>query len=98
MKEAVFERALIGRLRQVDGRIQVLKFTPAGRAGFHDRVVLLPGGRALFVELKAPGKELRKLQAYRQRRLRALGFACLMVNSYDLLEWFLDYVERELAS
>jgi hypothetical protein len=44
------------------------------RAGFPDRMVLLPGGRAIFVELKRPGEDASPLQKSVHRRLRDLGF------------------------
>lgn len=39
-----------------------------------DRLVLFPGGRLAFVELKAPGKKMRPLQVKRAKQLTALGF------------------------
>ncbi len=49
-----------------------LKLT--GYRGIPDRLVLVPGGRAFFVELKAPGKVSRPEQEEAQRRLRSQGF------------------------
>lgn len=51
-------------------------------------MVLLPGGKVVFVELKAPGEKLRKIQEYRAKELRKLGFEvdCLdTVEKVDLL-------------
>lgn len=44
-------------------------------AGIPDRLVLLPGGKVLFVELKRPiGGVFEKLQPLWIRKLRKLGF------------------------
>ena len=50
------------------------KFVSPGTAGMPDRLLLLPGGRILFVEVKAPGKKPHPLQKHRHEQLRALGF------------------------
>ncbi len=49
------------------------KFVSPGNIGVPDRIVLLPGGRILFVETKAPGKKLSPLQAATKRAIEALG-------------------------
>ena len=51
-----------------------LKFISPGLSGVPDRVILIPGGQLLFVEMKAPGKAERVLQLHVQTKLRALGF------------------------
>lgn len=42
------------------------KFTSPGFDGVPDRLILLPGGKVAFIELKAPGKTLRPLQVRRK--------------------------------
>lgn len=51
-----------------------LKFVSPGCAGVPDRIVLIPGGKICFVELKAPGKTERPRQRHVQDQLRRLGF------------------------
>ncbi|MFZ5818227.1 MAG: VRR-NUC domain-containing protein [Bacillota bacterium] len=63
-----------------------LKWVSPGWAGAPDRIVLLPGGRILFVELKRPGGRPRVLQEYRARQLAALGFAVRTVSTQEELE------------
>ena len=51
-----------------------MKLAPvAGSNGKPDRLILAPGGRAMFLELKKPGETLEPLQSWWQRRLRAMG-------------------------
>ena len=38
------------------------------------RVILLPGGHTVFVELKQPGKHERARQEYVQQQIRDVGF------------------------
>ena len=52
-------------------------------SGIPDRVVLAPFGLCTFVELKAPGKKLRKLQEHRKKQLEALGFDVYKIDSFE---------------
>lgn len=56
------------------------KFVSPGYDGMPDRIVLLPGGRMAFVEVKAPGKVTRPLQEARHRMLRKLGFKVYVLD------------------
>lgn len=52
-----------------------LKWVCPGWSGVPDRILLLPGGRVYFVELKRPkGGKVSELQKWWKRRLEGLGF------------------------
>ena len=61
--------------------------------GVPDRIVLLPGGRIAFVELKAPGKNLRPLQLKRKRQLERLGFSVYVVDEIGKIGGVLDEIQ-----
>ena len=63
-----------------------LKFISPGMDGVPDRIVLLPGGQLIFVELKAPGKHTRPLQTVRHRMLQKLGFKVYVIDSVEQIE------------
>lgn len=51
-----------------------VKFIPDQVAGMPDRIVMLPGGRMAWVEMKKPkGGTLSVIQKHRHRKLRSLG-------------------------
>jgi hypothetical protein len=77
--EKTIESALVREVRAAGGF--ALKLISPGVAGIPDRLVLLPGGRLLFVELKAPGEKPRPLQRKRARQLQALGFTVLTIDT-----------------
>ena len=54
-----------------------LKLECPGYTGVPDRMILMPGGDVIFVELKAPGKKERPRQEYVQEQFRRLGFVVL---------------------
>ena len=63
-----------------------VKWVCPGWAGVPDRLILLPGGILMFVELKRPkcGK-VSPLQRWWQRKLSHLGFDCWFVfNEKDI--------------
>jgi hypothetical protein len=68
-----------------------LKWVCPGWAGVPDRIILLPGGRVVFVELKRPrGGVLSSRQVWWGRKLRALGFRLYVIWSNENLEAFKD--------
>ena len=57
-----------------------LKWVCPGWSGVPDRIILLPGGRVIFAELKRPkGGKLERLQKWWRERLQALGFWAVVV-------------------
>lgn len=67
-----------------------LKYSNANQTGYPDRLVLMPGGRAYFAELKSAGKKPTRLQRLRYEELRALGFEVAVVDSVETLDKFLS--------
>jgi hypothetical protein len=53
------------------------------KAGFPDRIFLIPGGAPLFIEFKAPGEEPRPMQAYYIDMLDKLGYHATWCNNYE---------------
>jgi len=60
-----------------------LKFISPGYAGVPDRLVLMPGGKMCFVELKAPGGEPRP---WAKRRILLRGSNAVKVYVVDRKE------------
>ena len=66
------------------------KWVSHGNNGVPDRMVCLPGGRVVFAELKAPGKQPRPEQAAKHRELRALGFRVEVLDSKAAVDAFIE--------
>jgi len=72
MTEADIQRKIIEKCEQLG--CLVIKIIRANKSGIPDLLILIPGGKAVFVEVKKPGGVLSKLQKYYIERLRILGF------------------------
>jgi len=81
-RESTIEKHLVAEVKKAGG--MAYKFVSPGRRSVPDRLVLLPGGRAVFVECKAPGEKPRPDQLREHERLRALGFAVVTLDSKNL--------------
>ena len=91
MREMKIERALVKQIKHFGGL--ALKFTSPGFDGVPDRLVLLPGGKIAFVELKAPGKKMRLLQVKRKSQLEALGFLVYCIDSLEQIGGILHEIQ-----
>ena len=84
IRESAVERELLSRVRAAGGVAE--KVTVLGARGFFDRLVILPGGRVIFCELKKPsGGVVSPHQMLRHTRYRALGVEVAVIkNSGDI--------------
>lgn len=90
MRESQIERGLVKVAEAVGG--MALKFVSPGCAGVPDRIVLLPGGKLAFVELKVHGRQLRPLQKKRKGQLEALGFLVYCLDGIEQIGGMLDEI------
>ena len=90
MLEKEIEKKLVTAVRMMDG--VAVKFVSPGYAGMPDRLVLLPGGRMAFVEVKRPGEQPRPLQKARHRMLQRLGFKVYVLDSVEKIERIIDAI------
>ena len=81
MREKIMEQKLAAAVRRAGGL--AIKFVSPGMAGVPDRLLLFPGGRMVFAEVKAPGEKPRPLQVHRMEQLRKLGFRVYVVDDVE---------------
>ena len=91
MREKYIETKLVKAVKSMDGLAP--KFVSPGLDGVPDRLVLLPGGKIAFIELKAPGETLRPLQVRRKRQLEALGFSVYCIDGPEQIGGILDEIQ-----
>ena len=91
MRESTVEHRLVTEVKKLGGMAP--KFVSPGLDGVPDRLVLLPDGKSAFVEVKAPGKQLRPLQVRRIGQLRALGYLAYCLDRPDQIGGILDEIQ-----
>ena len=82
--EKYIEQKLVEAVRRNGGR--ALKFVSPGCDGVPDRIILMPGGRIVFAEVKRPGGKMRPLQMRRKLQLESLGFRVYLVDGTEQIE------------
>ncbi|MGK4422876.1 VRR-NUC domain-containing protein [Yersinia enterocolitica] len=82
IREDSIEDHLVKEVKKAGGI--AYKFISPGRRSVPDRLVLLPGGKVIFVECKAPGEKSTAAQLREHDKLRALGFTVRVLDAKDL--------------
>lgn len=95
MTEKQIEQYLRDRIKELGGK--AYKFVSPGNDGVPDRLVVLPGGKVLFVELKAPGKKPTPLQEKQMKTLTDLGQDVGVVSSKADADACIEYCEMCIA-
>ena len=90
MREKQIEQKLVKAVRNAGGLCP--KFVSPGLAGMPDRLILLPGRRLAFVEVKAPGEKPRKIQQKRRHELEALGFRVYVLDDETKIGGIIDEI------
>lgn len=93
MLEKDIERRLKAGVEALGGLC--LKWVSPGCTGVPDRVVILPGGRVIFVELKKPGGRLSERQKLLTRKLKGLGADVRHLWNVEQVKEFLEEVVKE---
>jgi len=84
MYEREIERKLVRAVKSMGGIAP--KFVSPGYDGMPDRIILLPGSKAAFVEVKAKGRKPRLLQLQRHEMLRRLGYKVFVLDDAGQIE------------
>ena len=90
MREKTVEQKLVSEVKKAGGICP--KWVAPGFDGVPDRIVMLPGGRIAFVEVKAPGEKPRPLQAARHELLKRLGFRVYILDEIEKIGGIIDEI------
>ncbi len=90
MTEKQIEQTLVRKVKAMGGIAP--KFVSPGFDGMPDRLVLFPGGRIAFVEVKAPGKKPRAIQTARHEMLQRMGFLVYVLDDPHQIGGMLDEI------
>lgn len=71
------------------------KFSSPSRRGVADRLILFPGGKLCFLEVKRPGQVATPQQRKFIRDVQRMGFRATWVDSFEDAVEFLDLVQSK---
>lgn len=88
VKEADHERDLRKAVERAGGRC--FKLPASLYRGIPDRLILLPGGRMFFRELKKDGEKAKPVQVVFIKILQAMGFNAEVIHGKSGVKEFID--------
>ena len=94
MLESKIEAYLTRRINAAGGICW--KWPATARAGVPDRIVVIDG-QVIFVELKAPGGKVSRLQQHTHEQMREAGARVEVLRSMDEVNEFLSYTINSSA-
>ena len=86
-KEKQIETKFREKIKSLGGK--AYKFVSPGTAGVPDRLVILPGGKIGFAELKRPGGKLTKIQKRQLDFIKSLGCFVKVIYNIDDIDYFI---------
>lgn len=89
MRESEIEKHLVKRLSALGVFVRKLRFI--ANNGAPDRLIYAMGG--IYVELKAPGKNLRPNQRLEHRRMRAAGMRVEVIDSIEMVDALVNQIK-----
>ncbi|GHU52874.1 hypothetical protein AGMMS49975_09640 [Clostridia bacterium] len=92
MREQKIEQQLVKAVKKMGGMCP--KFISPGFDGMPDRLVLLPNGKAGFVEVKCLGEKLRAIQVRRAEQLQSLGQKAFVLDCVEQITKILEEIKN----
>lgn len=90
MKESKIESRLVQMVRERGGLCY--KFVSPGNPGVPDRIVITPGGRTVYVELKTEIGRLAAIQQWQLEEMRKRGADVRVLKGLDQVKAFVEEV------
>lgn len=94
MRESEIEKILVDGIRKLGGR--AFKWVSPGNDGVPDRIVVLPGYPAIFVEMKTVTGKLTSLQRVQIERLQKMGQDVRVLYGEKETQTFLEECRRKI--
>ena len=91
MLEKEVEKFLVREVKKLGGIS--FKFISPGNAGVPDRIVILPSGKVIFVELKTDKGKLTKLQEVQIKKISDLGADARVLRGIEGVKEFINEIQ-----
>lgn len=93
MKESVIEAKMVRMVRERGGLCY--KFISPSNPGVPDRIVITPGGRTIYVELKTEIGRLANIQKWQIDEMRKRGADVRTLKGWEAVRTFVEEVLPE---
>lgn len=90
MKESQIEKYLVRKVKEHGGLCY--KFTSPGNPGVPDRLIILPDGRTIYVELKTEVGRLANIQKWQRSEMEKRGADVRVLYGMEAVKAFLREV------
>ena len=94
MKESKIEEWLVCQIKELGGLAD--KFISPGNPGVPDRIIVMPGGRIIFVELKTEIGRLSGIQKWQRQRYQKLGVDFRLVKGMNAARELVEELKKEV--
>ena len=95
MGETTIEYHLRDQIKAIGGK--AYKFISPGNRGVPDRLVCLPKGKIIFVELKDKGKKPTSKQLNKHAELIRLGYTVFVADCKAEVDKIIDYCKTVIS-
>lgn len=92
VSEKVIEQYLVESAKQ--NGLLCLKYSNPNQSGYPDRLLVLPSGRVIWVELKSKGRKPTKLQQLRHERLACMDHRVYVIDSKSDIDKLINGIEK----
>ena len=93
VSEKAIEAYLVRRCKE--NGLVCLKYSNANTTGYPDRLVCLPDGKVIWVEVKSKGKKPTKLQQIRHQELQAIGHSVWVISTKEMVDRLISLCNDE---
>lgn len=94
MKESDIERWLVTQIKALGGFAD--KFVSPGNPGVPDRIIVMPGGRIIFAELKTEIGRLSGIQKWQRERYRKMGVDFRVIKGMSAAKELVEELKNEV--
>ena len=94
VSEKAIERHLVKRCAEIG--LPCLKYSNPSMVGYPDRIIVLPAGRVMWVELKSRGKHISAVQRVRINQLEGLRHAVHVIDNLKDADNLLAKISQKL--